>query len=278
MRHHRTPGFLPVRARRHQSLRWTSAISILIAALAVTPGPAPAADLRVEGTPRGARVIVDGKLAGTLPLSQPITVDAGTHQLRLELPGYRPVKTHFEAASIASVFSLRYDLRPIDRRQESLAALAIAGNGQRAMGHPVFGMTLTVIEASGIALAISGEGKFQHDRDRFNEAKAEYAAALSPAAINAARTKTNDAYDAMGTSETLRNVGIGIAAAAVAVGFADFWLRTPPGAKTDPNAPSETGALDMPLPIALARAARHFRPDVSIAPAAAFGGSFWCSF
>jgi hypothetical protein len=275
LRQHRTPGLLLVRAYCGARTPGASTFSALIAAVVVLAGAARAADLQVEGTPRGTHVIVDGRLAGTLPLAQPIVVGAGAHRVRLELPGYRPVKTQFEASSIASVFSMRYDLQPIEKRQEALAALAIAGNGQRAMGHSVVGSVLTAIEAGGLVMAISGEGKFRNDRDQFNEAEQEYAAALSPATINAARSKANGAYDAMGRSETLRNVGIGVAAAAVAVGFADFWLRTPPGAKTDPSAPSETGGLETPLPVALASAVRHFRPDIR---PAAVGGSFWCSF
>jgi len=278
LRHHRTPRFPPASARRHETIPWARAVSILIAAIAAACGPARAADLQIEGTPRGTRVIVDGQLAGTLPLAHPITVGAGVHQVHLELAGYRPIKTHFEASSIASIFSMHYDLMPIDRRQESIVALVIAGNGQRAMGHRTFGLTLTAAEAGGLTLAIYGEAKLRNDQELFNEAQAEYAAGLSPATINAARAKTNDAYDAMGSSETLRNVGIGIAAAAVTVGLVDFWLRTPASVKNDASARSETGGLDVPLPTALARAALHFHPDVSIAPEAAIGGSFWCSF
>ena len=43
----------------------------------------------VESRPTGARVLLDGRVAGTTPLTLP-RVDAGSHVVRLELAGHRP--------------------------------------------------------------------------------------------------------------------------------------------------------------------------------------------
>jgi serine/threonine protein kinase len=56
------------------------------------PAPAPArgvGSLVVDSRPRGARVLLDGQLAGTTPLNI-AELKAGPRRVRLELPGYRP--------------------------------------------------------------------------------------------------------------------------------------------------------------------------------------------
>ncbi|HEX5110077.1 MAG TPA: PEGA domain-containing protein [Vicinamibacterales bacterium] len=53
---------------------------------AVTEGPA---SLQVDSRPAGARVFVDGMPVGSTPLVLP-DVTAGSHTVRIEMPGYRP--------------------------------------------------------------------------------------------------------------------------------------------------------------------------------------------
>jgi hypothetical protein len=48
--------------------------------------------LLVASRPAGARVIVDGRRVGVTPLSVP-GIKAGSHSVRLELPGFRPWAT-----------------------------------------------------------------------------------------------------------------------------------------------------------------------------------------
>jgi hypothetical protein len=59
-------------------------------AAAATPGTAGrfAGTLIVDSRPAGAKVYVDGKLAGTTPMSMP-DVRAGEHAVRIERDGYR---------------------------------------------------------------------------------------------------------------------------------------------------------------------------------------------
>ena len=44
----------------------------------------------LEGLPPGAKVSIDAEVSGTAPLSQPITLDLGRHEIRVEAPGYQP--------------------------------------------------------------------------------------------------------------------------------------------------------------------------------------------
>jgi hypothetical protein len=60
-------------------------------------GSAPGA-LQVESRPSGAQVYVDNALIGRTPLSLP-AVDAGTHGVRIEAPGYRAWTTSVAVTS-----------------------------------------------------------------------------------------------------------------------------------------------------------------------------------
>ena len=66
-------------------------------AAASPAAPATPASLQVESRPTGAQVWINGKLVGTTPL-QLSSVAAGSHALRLELPGYRPWTTSVSVA------------------------------------------------------------------------------------------------------------------------------------------------------------------------------------
>jgi hypothetical protein len=46
----------------------------------------------VDSRPRGARVFIDGRVVGTTPVRVP-ELSIGSHQVRIELGGYRPVST-----------------------------------------------------------------------------------------------------------------------------------------------------------------------------------------
>lgn len=86
------PGYAP-ETRRVTLTRDAPARNLTVA---LTAALDPAAQLRgaiyADSRPRGARVLVDGRLIGTTPLRLPDVV-AGRHEVRLELEGYRPVTT-----------------------------------------------------------------------------------------------------------------------------------------------------------------------------------------
>lgn len=47
--------------------------------------------LRLHGSPKGAEIRLNGRLVGTLPMDQPIRVQAGIYTLEARLPGHYPV-------------------------------------------------------------------------------------------------------------------------------------------------------------------------------------------
>ena len=98
--------------RRRVTLSTSSPETTLAVSLQPTPGRKPAAPpassetragaaqtarLEVVSRPAGARVIIDGREAGTTPLTAP-ALAAGQHTIRIELDGYRPWSTTVRAA------------------------------------------------------------------------------------------------------------------------------------------------------------------------------------
>jgi hypothetical protein len=92
------------------------------------------AEITISGTPTGAVVVVDGRQRGTLPLSAPVRVDAGTRHMRVFKEGYVPFETQLLVAG-AQKKSVRAEL----------AALAQSGK-------------LSVEESSGKQLEVLVDG------------------------------------------------------------------------------------------------------------------------
>jgi hypothetical protein len=60
------------------------------------------AEIRVEGRPEGAEVIVNGSIAGTLPLARPLKVNEGRVTVEVRARGRRPITTTLTLAGRAS--------------------------------------------------------------------------------------------------------------------------------------------------------------------------------
>jgi hypothetical protein len=70
------------------------------------------AELTIEADVPGAQVFVDDVRIGTLPLERPLTVNAGTCNLRLERAGYTPLTRELVIAS-GELRELRLTLEPV---------------------------------------------------------------------------------------------------------------------------------------------------------------------
>lgn len=84
--------------------RRDASVAVTLPRAASRRAAAPAAASTAPGTmviatrPAGARVFLDGRPAGTTPVTIP-NVSPGAHQLRLELPGHRPWTTAVDVTS-----------------------------------------------------------------------------------------------------------------------------------------------------------------------------------
>ena len=199
-------------------LVWSTAIAV-----------AHAAQLHIDG-PAGARAQVDGRVVGTLPLAEVIPVEVGEHSVRLDLKGYRAATKRIRAFAPSDDLHIRVTLEPYDRGRALLYSALVAGQGQRSLGRPWLGWALTAAEAGGIAAAFLGESSFRDDRDAWRAARLRYDDAIDESEIAAARADVLAAEDAMKDSERTRNIGLGVAAGAVAIAIADIALRGTPTA------------------------------------------------
>ena len=66
--------------------------------------------LRLEDSPEGAAVRIDGNPAGALPSTTPLRVRAGTVVVRVEAPGHQPIERRVSVEAGASV---REEFRPV---------------------------------------------------------------------------------------------------------------------------------------------------------------------
>jgi len=122
--HDLRPGLLdrPFEPRRAWIAAAAAGVGILVTAWAQTrtgvpflapsriaPRPTPGG-LELATQPGGARVFLDGRLAGTTPLDLP-GLDPGRHELRLAKPGYAPAEVTLELPSGSSM-PLFFELQP----------------------------------------------------------------------------------------------------------------------------------------------------------------------
>ena len=70
--------------------------------------------LEIAASDDGAQVTVDGKAAGTTPLARPVRVAPGSHEVRLERPGRRPLALTVADVRAGELRAVRADLAPID--------------------------------------------------------------------------------------------------------------------------------------------------------------------
>lgn len=197
--------------------------ALVAAAFALTPAAATAATLQVAG-PAGTRVTVDGTVAGTLPLAGPLTLAPGLHELLGELPGMMP---HRQQLRIEREDEWRHvTLRPLpfSRRTAVLGNVLLAGMGQRYLGHEGRGWVYSAVEAGGLLAALAGEIGRSNANDEYLLALDAYHQAIDQDEVvalrAAAEAKRQDVQDAADR----RDLGLMVAAGAVAVSMIDAWL------------------------------------------------------
>lgn len=214
--------------RRHPSCRpsLTGALlgaAVLAAAFALCPAAAPAATLQVAG-PAGTRVTVDGTVAGTLPLAAPLTLAPGTHELVGELPGMVPHHLQVRIEHDDEWRHVTFHPLPYSRRTAVLGNVVLAGMGQRYLGHPGRGLIYSAVEAGGLLAALVGEIGRSNANDEYLLALDAYHQAINQDEVVAARVaaeaKRRDVQDAADR----RDLGLMVAAGAVAVSMIDAWL------------------------------------------------------
>ena len=192
----------------------------------------------VRSNVAGAELSLNGKTVGTLPLSEPIELDPGTWELRLEKPGYRPVQ---RTLKLAAGDSPRITLKLTAQTTTPETTTVPAGTVADASPPPRFELTpnYTAFGATlaGAVLLAGGAGTFGYLASE-RESELETAFNEFPADRNQVDTLRTEGKTFATVSDVM-TVG-----AIVTAGLSLYFLFDPP---TDYRSAADTGGLRFDL-------------------------------
>ncbi len=201
---------------------------------AATASPAPAAPapsepddyLQIDG-PAGARITLDDRPRGPLPLAGPIALEPGNHLLEGKLRGYLPYRQEVSFTSGGDRRLLQMRLVPLSRRDAVLYSFVLAGLGESYVGRPLEGYVLSAAEVGGLLAALAGQLTYTNRRSDYLLLYDAYQHAVAESDVTAQRAAAASAFQKMKDAQSLRNAGLVVAAGAIVVGARDVWLRFP---------------------------------------------------
>jgi hypothetical protein len=121
-------------------------------------------ELRLDVSPEGTRVSVDGTLAATAPLARPLRLDMGKRKLRFEKPGFVTQETEMDLSGGKSA-ELSIALKP-EVHEGTLRIVSDAAAVITVDGHVVgTGIWTGTLPSGTHAVAISAPGKQAHKTD-----------------------------------------------------------------------------------------------------------------
>jgi hypothetical protein len=121
-------------------------------------------ELRLDVSPGGTRVSVDGTFVATAPLTRPLRLDMGKRKLRFEKPGYVTHETEMELSGGKSA-DLKVALEP-ELHEGTLRIVTDASAVISVDGHPVgTGMWTGTLPSGTHAVVIDATGKQSHKTD-----------------------------------------------------------------------------------------------------------------
>ena len=198
----------------------------LTAAALLQARPAQAATLQLSG-PAGAGVTIDGRAVGFLPLAEALTLSAGEHELLCEMPGHIPHRQTITFMLDDEWRHVSFCLLPFSRNAAVFSNLALAGLGQRYLGHDTRGWIYSVAEVGGLVTALYGEITRSNANEEYLIAMDLYGQAINADDIAALRAEADDQYRKVVDAADLRDLGLMTAAGAIVVSMVDAWLSFP---------------------------------------------------
>jgi hypothetical protein len=125
------------------------------------------ARVEITGEPEGAEVLVNGRMAGKVPLTQPVKVNAGSVDVELRSPGYKPVmRTLLISGGQYQPVVIRLEKQTSAGGQPGAAPEADGITGQAATGRSSNWRKWTVVTAVGgaaIGVGVGAYGVLRHD-------------------------------------------------------------------------------------------------------------------
>ncbi len=120
----------------------------------------------IDEAPHGAAVYVDGALAGTMPLDDPLLVDPGRHTVRIVLRGYEELQIDIVAESGSQV-RVRAALSPLENEENQPPAIKKAPEPTKTpvsttntSEHGPSGLLIGGLVSAGLGLVAAGFGAY----------------------------------------------------------------------------------------------------------------------
>jgi hypothetical protein len=212
-------------------VHWLSAVGLI---WLLGTGSAAGATLQLVG-PDNASVTLNGQDLGRFPLTSPLTLEPGQHELKCELKGYESYEENLLIEEDDDWTRVRVRMTPLKRRTAVLTNIVFAGIGQRYMGKNTKGWIFTGAELTGLVLAVYGELSYQNHHDNYKLSMDEYQRAVLEEDIALHRSLAEDAYSKAQSAHDIRDNGLYLALGAIAVSMLDAFLFFPK-AETKPQA------------------------------------------
>lgn len=223
-----------------------STLVLAAAALAVAlAAPAAAATLELSG-PAGATVSLNDRVLGEFPLDGPLDLPPGNYTIRCTLAGHEP---YVEAVRLAAIGAWqRVDVRlvPYSRRTAWSSNLLLAGLGQHYLDKGFRGYVYNAAEIGGLLTALVAELRRSNLQDDYLVLVDLYNGTVNADEITRLRGLADGKYQDMEDMESLRDTGLLVAGAAVAVSIADALINFPSVAAGGGAVPVQTAAVALP--------------------------------
>jgi hypothetical protein len=243
-RFRRTPAIPGGRMTRHIPHRIAPVAPLaLLLALSLLSSPAAAAILEISG-PAGASVTVDGRPLGFLPLAAPLELAPGRHLVVCELYGHKRFEQEVQLVDPDETVRLAVRPTPFSRRTAVAGNLLFAGLGHFHMERDTRGWIYAGAEAGGLIMAAIGESRRSNAKADHLLLMDQYRAALNADEVVRLRLAADDKYQEMIDGEDMRDTGLIIAGAAIAVSMLDALITFPAIEAGAGPAPPQQAGLD----------------------------------
>ena len=170
------------------------------------------AEVRVDGLPAGAEVLVNGRTAGTLPLPRPLRVNEGRLEVQVRSTAHQPVTRVLNLAG-GSAVHLTFDLSSGNSGATSPTAAITDTATVDGSAAPTPWTRLLPAVLAGTALAAAIVGVWQHVAWRGTQSDFNGITACGQdAPLRGTDPRCRDLYDQLDGERTRAFVGYGVAA------------------------------------------------------------------
>ena len=216
-----------------------------VLALGLLNGPASAATLELTG-PAGTAISLNDRALGSFPLDGPLDLPPGYYTIRCRLQGHVPYEHTVRLIYIQDWQRVTVRLVPFSRRTAWSSNLLLAGMGQHYLGHRFRGYAYNIAEVGGLLTALAAELQRSNLKNDYLKLVDLYNSSINAEEIVGLSTTADTKYNDMKDMESLRDTGLIVAGAAIAVSIADVLLTFPAVAAGGGAVPVDTSLLETP--------------------------------